>query len=138
MLPARIDPEQAIIMTANGRAMKSDQADELGLFDVTVTSRDELIGAARAWVGAQDGPVRQGRPSRCIDASNSDELKSALEVASGQIESSLHTDAVLDAIEVGIATGWNDAIQRERDHLVKLRHTEPAQDAINAFFNKGK
>ncbi len=138
LLPARIDPEQAIIMTAIGRAMKSDQADEMGLFDVTVSSRDELIGAARAWVGAQDGPDREGSPSRCIDGSNRDDIEIAMNAAAQQIESELHTDAVLDAVGVGVESGWEDAIARERAHLVKLRHTEPAQDAINAFFNKGK
>ncbi len=138
LLPARIDAVDAIVMTANGRAMKSDQADEMGLFDVTVTSRDELIGAARAWVGAQDGPVRQGCPSHCIGGCDLDEMKDALDDARGQLGSEPHMDAVCDAVAVGIESGWSDAIQRERDHLVKLRHTEPAQDAINAFFNKGK
>lgn len=138
MLPARIDPVDAIVMTANGRAMKSDQADEMGLFDVTVTSKDELIGAARAWVGAQEAPVRDGSPSCCIEGSDLDDMKSALDDARGQLGTEPHMDAVCDAVAVGIESGWNDAIQRERDHLVKLRHTQPAQDAINAFFNKGK
>lgn len=138
MLPARIDATDAIVMTANGRAMKSDQADEMGLFDVTVTSKDELIGAARAWVGAQEAPVRDGSPSCCICSRDSDEMKDALDEARGQLGSEPHVDAVCDAVAVGIESGWDDAIKRERDHLVKLRHTEPAQDAINAFFNKGK
>lgn len=140
MLPARIDATDAIVMTANGRAMKSDQADEMGLFDVTVTSRDELIGAAKAWVGAQEAPVRDGQPSccigGCIGAGDLDEMKGALADARGQLGSEPHVDAVCDAVAVGIESGWKDAIQRERDHLVKLRHTEPAQDAINAFFNR--
>ncbi|MBO6513182.1 MAG: enoyl-CoA hydratase/isomerase family protein [Phycisphaerales bacterium] len=138
LLPARIDPVDAITMTANGRAMKSDQADELGLFDVTVTSRDELIGAAKAWVGAQEKPVRGEHPSRCISAGDLDEMKDALKVAREQLESAPHVDAVLDAVGYGIESGWSVALQCERDRLVALRHTEPAQDAINAFFNKGK
>ncbi|MFK7760458.1 MAG: enoyl-CoA hydratase-related protein [Phycisphaerales bacterium] len=138
LLAARIDAEQAIVMTANGRAMKSDQADEFGLFDVTVTSQDELIGAARAWVGAQEAPVRAGRPLRCIDGSNADDMRIALNAAVDQVEPGLHTDAVCDAVSVGIESGWDAAIGRERDHLVKLRHSAPAQEAIGAFLNKGK
>ena len=138
LLPARIDSTEAIVMTANGRAMKSDQADEMGLFDVTVSSMDELLPAARAWVGSQEQPNREGTPSSCIDSFNADEMKDALAKAREQLESAPHTDAVCDAIDVGINSGWKDAIQRERDHLVQLRHTQPAQDAINAFFNKGK
>jgi 3-hydroxyacyl-CoA dehydrogenase/enoyl-CoA hydratase/3-hydroxybutyryl-CoA epimerase len=138
LLPARIDARDAIVATANGRAMKSDAADEMGIFDVTVSSAEELLGAARAWVGAQETPVRQGRPSRCIDESNSDEMQGALVEARGSLGTEEHVEAVCDAVGVGIASGWGAAVQRERDHLVKLRHTAPAQDAINAFFDKGK
>ena len=138
LLPARIDGKDAIVATANGRAMKSDKADEMGIFDVTVSSNDELLGAARAWVGAQETPVREGRPSRCIDASNAGEMQGALVEARGELGTEEHTEAVCDAVGVGIASGWGAAVQCERDHLVKLRHTRPAQDAINAFFDKGK
>lgn len=138
LFPARIDAKDAIVMTANGRAMKSDQADEMGLFDVTVSDAEDLIPAARAWVGAQEKPIRDGSPMRCIKGGDLDELNGALKAAREELESSLHTDAVCDAVSVGIESGWKAALQCERDHLVRLRHTEPAQDAINAFFNKGK
>jgi len=138
LLVARIDSKDAIVMTANGRAMKSDAADEMGIFDVTVSSADELLGAARAWVGAQETPTRIGRPSRCIDESNAAEMQGALVEARGELGTEEHTEAVCDAVGVGIASGWGAAVQCERDHLVKLRHTQPAQDAINAFFDKGK
>ncbi len=142
LLPARIDAKEAIVMTANGRAMKSDVADEMGLFDVTVSSMNELVPAARAWVGAQERPVRNGTPLRCIDESNAGAMQGALVEARGELgteeHTELHIEAVCDAVGVGIADGWGAAIARERDHLVKLRHTQPAQDAINAFFDKGK
>ncbi len=138
LLPARIDAKDAIVMTANGRAMKSDQAEEMDLFDVTVSSSDELIPAARAWVGAQERPTRSGQPSRCIDESNRDQMQGALVEARGELETAEHTEAVCDAVGVGIADGWVAALKSERDHLVKLRHTPPAQEAINAFFDKSK
>lgn len=138
LLVARIDAKDAIVATANGRAMKSDKADEMGIFDVTVSSSDELLGAARAWVGAQETPVREGRPSRCIDESNAGEMQGALVMARGELGTEEHVEAVCDAVGVGIASGWGAAVQCERDHLVRLRHTQPAQDAINAFFDKSK
>jgi len=138
LLPARIDAKDAIVATANGRAMKSDVADEMGLFDVTVTDAAELVPAARAWVGAQERPVRNGMPSRCIDESNAGAMQGALVEARGELGTEEHVEAVCDAVGVGIADGWGAAIACERDHLVKLRHTQPAQDAINAFFDKGK
>lgn len=138
LLPARIDATDAIVATANGRAMKSDQADEMGLFDVTVSTADELIPVARAWVGAQETPARSGRPSRCIDESNVDEMKDALSDAREALESAEHTEAVCDAVRVGIESGWSAAVKCERDHLVRLRHTEPARETIGAFLNKGK
>ena len=138
LLPARIDATDAIVATANGRAMKSDQADEMGLFDVTVSAGDELIPAARAWVGAQETPTRNGRPSRCIDETNVDEMKDALSDAREELESAEHTEAVCDAVQVGIDSGWAAAVKCERDHLVRLRHTEPARETIGAFLNKGK
>lgn len=138
LLPARIDATDAIVATANGRAMKSDQADEMGLFDVTVSDANDLIPAARAWVGAQETPARNGRPSRCIDESNVDEMKDALSDARDELESAEHTEAVCDAVQAGIDSGWAAAVKCERDHLVRLRHTQPARETIGAFLNKGK
>ncbi len=136
LLPARIDPQSAMIATANGTPFKSTDAKELGMFDATCTSRDALIETAKSWLSIQSKPNRTGTPSRCIQTTNTDTIKKALIAASGAIESSLHTDAVLDAIRVGINQGWQAALQSERSHLVQLRNTEPAQKAIEAFFSK--
>jgi enoyl-CoA hydratase/carnithine racemase len=138
LLPARIDPETAIVATANGTAFKSDVAAKLGIFDHTTDSRDDLIHAAMIWIIGQDGTGRTGKPSRCIQMMNTDEIETALEKARTELEPSLHADAVLDAVRCGINEGWNAALKSERDHLVRLRNTEPAQQAIDAFFNKSK
>ncbi len=63
-------------------------------------------------------------------------MESALAAATDELDQSLHADAVLDAVRTGINKGWSAALQCERDHLVNLRHTPPAQEAITAFFNK--
>ncbi len=138
LLPARIDPETAIIATANGIPFKSTVAKDLGLFDATCTSRAQLQRTSEHWIASQPKPNRTSNPSRCIQTHKTDAVQSALEDAADELTESEHTNAVLDAIKAGINKGWNAGIQCERDHLVRLRHTEPAQQAINAFFEKTK
>ena len=136
LLPARIDAETAIVATANGIPFKSTDAKELGLFDETCTSRDDLISTSKHWLIGQEKTSRTGHPSRCIQNMNTDEVENALNAASNDLTGSLHVDAVLDAIKVGINAGWHKAIKAERDHLVSLRNTPPAKDAIESFFAK--
>lgn len=138
LLPARIDAETAIVATAHGTAFKSDIAAKLGMFDHTTDSKDDLIHAAMIWLIGQDRSGRSGHPSRCIQTMNTDEVEHALEKARTELDESQHTDAVLDAVRVGISAGWTSALQCEQDHLVHLRNTEPAKDAIEAFFSKSK
>jgi len=138
LLPARIDPAAAMLATANGVPFKSTDAKELGMFNATCKTREELIDTAMSWISAQPKPNRTGTPSRCIQTMNTDELEAALNDARDDLDGSLHADAVFDAIKTGIGTGWKASLQSERDHLVSLRHTEPAQEAIRAFFKKSK
>ncbi len=138
LLVARIDPYNAIVATANGVPMKSDSALEAKLFDAVVQSHDELIEAAKAWVSTTPTPTRNKAPSRIIDPDNRARIATALEKARADLEPSPHVDAVLDCVDTGINEGWHEAIAKEREHLVALRHTQPAQDAINAFFAKSK
>lgn len=134
LLPARIDPETAIVATAHGTAFKSNEANKLGIFDETCGSRDDLISTARHWLVGQDRPNRSGHPSRCVQSMNTDEVERSLEKARTELDTSLHVDAVLDAVGVGIQSGWNAALAAERNHLVKLRNTQPAREAIESFF----
>ncbi len=134
LLPARIDAETAIVATARGTAFKSTQANELGLFDATCVSREDLIDTARHWLIGQDRPNRSGHPSRCVQSMNTDEVQNALDKSRTELDDTLHAQAVLDAVDVGITSGWNAALQSERTHLVALRNTGPAQEAIEAFF----
>jgi enoyl-CoA hydratase len=136
LFPSRIDPKTAIMATANGMPFKSTDASELGLFDMTCTSRDELQDTATKWLVEQDKTNPIGHPSRCIQNSDTDSVEDALIEARLNLDDSLHATAVLDAVSVGINKGWNAALQAERDHLVELRNTEPAKNAIEAFFAK--
>lgn len=136
LLPARINPKAAIVATANGIPFKSTDAKELGLFDATCTTQDELLDTAMSWLSTQSKPNRIGMPAVCIQTSNTDTIKDSLVDASDEIKPALHVDAVLDAVAIGLGSGWGAALQSERDHLVRLRNTEPAKEAIEAFFSK--
>jgi len=138
LLPVRIDPKSAIVATANGIPFKSDVANELGIFDATSPTRDGLIEVAKEWLSTQSKPNRTGTPSRCIQTGDGDVFEAALMDASVELTPSLHVDAVLDAVKSGICAGWAAAIKSERDHLVSLCHSEPAREAIEAFFSKSK
>ncbi len=138
LLPARIDAETAIVATANGTAFKSDIATKLGIFDQTCESREELIHTAMIWLIGQEKSGRSGHPARCIQMMNPDEIETALDEAKDDLVSAYHTDAVLDAVQAGLSSGWTSALKCERDHLVRLRNTEPAKEAIEAFFSKSK
>lgn len=134
LLPARIDAETAIVATARGTAFKSTQANTLNLFDATCVSRDDLISTATHWLIGQERPNRSGPPSRCVQSMNTDEVQTALDKARSELDDAMHAQAVLDAVDIGISAGWNASLQAERNHLVELRNTEPAREAIEAFF----
>ncbi|MEX0876650.1 MAG: enoyl-CoA hydratase-related protein [Phycisphaerales bacterium] len=134
LLPARMDPERAIVATANGVPFKSNDAADLGLFDAVCDSPEGLIDAAKNWLSEREMPFRTGKPSRCIQTMELGEVEAALDRARDGLDDSLHAEAVLDAVRVGVGEGWPAAIASERDHLVRLRNTEPAKEAIEAFF----
>ncbi|MFG0245778.1 MAG: enoyl-CoA hydratase-related protein [Phycisphaerales bacterium JB052] len=134
LLPGRIDAETAIVSTAHGKAFKSSEAAALGIFDETCTNAEDLIGTAKHWLIGQDRQNRTGKPSRCIQTMNTDEIQRALEKSRDELDASLHADAVLDAVSVGIHAGWDAALRAEQEHLVRLRNTEPGREAIEAFF----
>lgn len=137
LLPARIDPKAAIVATAKGAPFNAHSANELGLFDTTVASRDELIPAAVRWIGAQRGHTDLGTPMHWIGADRHFAAsESGLDAARRELEPSPEGDAVLDAVAVGLREGWKAACQKERDELVRLRHTGPAREAIESFFAK--
>jgi enoyl-CoA hydratase/carnithine racemase len=139
LLPARLDPAKAIEMTASGKTMLYDEAVGAGLFDATVDDAGELVEAAVEWVRGQGTPERDGAPSRWIGRRA---MAPAVSVAMGLIDeqtsASQHSAAVLDAVRAGLENGWEAGCRCEREHLVRLRHTPEAKQAIEAFFARSK
>ncbi len=137
LLPARMDPADAIRRTATGRTMAFDEAAEAGLFDDVAATPDELLDAAKSWVCAQKTPKRDAAPARWIGRSETaPAVLAAADEVRGEVGSSLPGKAVLDAVAAGTARGWQAALDAERQRLVALRRTPAAVEAIRAFFER--
>lgn len=142
LLPARMDAETAITLTAQGKPMTFDEACLERLFDRVIDDPGRLREAAAEWVYRQ--PMRgtagrDGAPFRWIGRSASHApVLSGLDAARGDLPDTPSAQAVIEAVDVGLAKGWEAGIQTERDRLVHLRGTEAGKAAIEAFFAKAK
>ncbi|MFN0133258.1 MAG: enoyl-CoA hydratase/isomerase family protein [Phycisphaerales bacterium] len=142
LLPARMQPMEAIRRTASGQTMAFDEAVSARLFDRVAASAGELISTAQAWVMEQrprGRGERNGAPWRWIGrgpvAAN---VLAALDEVRGDLPTTAAASAVADAVDVGLARGWMAALECERRHLIRLRHTPEARAALEAFFSKSK
>jgi len=146
LLPARIDPETAIRMTAAGTPMKYDEAAAAGLFDAVCDDAGELRRVAAAWVAdravvsGNGGKLkRDGAPSVWIGrGERASEVNDAVEKVRGDPPATPSAESVLACVEAGLNDGWPAGIKAEREHLVRLRHTPEAVEAIEGFFAKSK
>ncbi len=137
LLPARLEPATAITMTAEGKPTTSDKAE--GLFDAVAPAGESVVDAAKRWLITQritradrDGAPRKwiGRPALAS------KVLTALDAVRPALADSDAARAVADAVDVGLTQGWQAALAAEREHLVRLRHTPRAKEAIAAFFAK--
>lgn len=140
LLPARIDPAEGIRRACTGEPMKFDEAAEAGLFDDVAIEASELLGAAVSWVAMRDGIGRDpqdAEPLRWIGRPDGrGGVQQALDSVRPDLPETAAAAAVADCLDEGLANGWRAALGREIEHLVKLRSTETARAAIEAFFNK--
>ncbi|MEY3021022.1 MAG: hypothetical protein RIS86_218 [Planctomycetota bacterium] len=141
-LPARILPALAIERTATGRTWPIGDAPQC-LFDVRAdagSGAEGAIAAAVAWVKAQDAssgcfaPMRE--PRRAISPRNAAAIAPVCDELAASVGATTHGAAVLDAVRVGLAQGWDAAVACERAHLVRLRHTPEARAKLDAFLKR--
>lgn len=139
LLPARMDPAEAIRRTATGATISFDEAKEFGLFADVADNRDELDDTCLDWLGGNfDAPAkRDGAPLRWAGRpeTRAATLKALDEVRS-ELPDTPSARAVAAAIDAGLSGGWKAALESERQSLVHLRHTPEAKKAIDAFFAK--
>lgn len=141
MLPARIDPALAIERTATGETWASDALPE-GLFAALATDAGRLLESASAWLRSHPRTASRSSPV-AIEGGNRDRVAAGLAAVRTKMAARHDggspgeaADAVLDAVRIGLATGWTDAIAAERRHLVRLRHTPAARAKLEAFLTK--
>ncbi|MDX2133064.1 MAG: enoyl-CoA hydratase-related protein [Planctomycetota bacterium] len=139
LLPARLDPAEAIRRTASGKPLTFDEAREAGVFDDVAESASSLRETACRWVLARQtgARARDGAPLRWIGrADRAPAALSAMERVRDEIGGTDSGRAVAHAVDAGLAQGWQAALEVERRELVRLRSTPAGRQAINAFFEK--
>ena len=150
LLPARVNPIEAIRRTCAGKPMIFDEAVEAKLFDSVASSPDALLDSAKRWiVNARSGyaggiPPRDGTPLRWIGrAETRAAILSALEqlkpeLSPGASAFTPSARACVAAITAGLERGWKSALAVERRELVHLRGSSAGRAAIQAFFDRSK
>jgi len=137
MLPAHMDPERAIEMTATGRTFTVLDAAEAGLLHQLIDKPADLVHAARD-LATKPKPRRPGAP-RCIaDPDRREPVGEALERVRERLPATQAARAVVACVQAGLDQGWKAALIAERERLVHLRGTQEGQNAIRAFFEKSR
>lgn len=147
LLPARVDPAEAIRMTATGRTMVYEDAVAAGLFDEVAPDHASLLDTARRWVAARAGPGAMGSASKPNDwapthwigrMETAAGVLDGLDRVRGELPDTGSARAVVRAVDTGLSLGWVAAVGVEREELVRLRHTPEAKSALEAFFARSK
>ncbi len=139
LLPARVEPLDALRRTAEGKAMTYDEAVAANLFDTVAPSSDALLSTAADWVRdrSRSGMRRDGAPSRWIGrADTRPRVLAAVVQARADLPTTESAAAVLKAVEIGLESGWIAALEVERRELTRLRSTPAGKAALRAFFEK--
>jgi enoyl-CoA hydratase/carnithine racemase len=135
MLPARIDPAEAIVMTASGETRTLLEFPP-GLIDRVVDNEDDLHEAALHWLEAQH--EYPGATPKCIDETNRQAVKAALDAVQSMLPRTPAAQAVVEAVRIGMEEGLAAGLAAERRLLVGLRHTEEAKKSMAKFFARSK
>lgn len=137
LLPARLDPARAILMTAQGKPFTFDDAKESRLFDAVAETPGALLDTAKGWVTTQGRIERDGAPHRWIGRMGcAAKTLAALDAVRIDLPHTEAAAAVALAVDAGLAKGWAHALETEQKELVRLRHTPAGKASIAAFFAK--
>jgi enoyl-CoA hydratase len=137
LLPARMNPADAIRRTATGQPLMFDEARDAGLFDGVAPNPGELLPAALAWLSGRIGRrvERDGAPLRWIGRPEcAAAVLEALDSVKSELPGTESAAAVVEAVDAGLSQGWEAAVAVERRQLVRLRHTTEGKEALAAFF----
>lgn len=142
MLPSRMDPARAILMTATGQTMSVIEAREAGLISQLLDNPDDLLPLAceRAATGLSGSVAgHKNHEARNISMERfSVDARAGLKRAMPDLPATPAAQAVAECVDAGLSGGWKKALECERRNLIRLRHTPEARRAIEAFFAKSK
>ncbi|MFM9959268.1 MAG: enoyl-CoA hydratase/isomerase family protein [Phycisphaerales bacterium] len=143
LLAARIDPAQAIEMTATGKPFTCVEAGATGLLECLVPTAGELLGKARELARSAKRPTgKVGEPVAISNSSDLGKVGAALEAVRARVPGTQAASAVFECVRAGIdggrEGGWRACLDAEREHLVRLRGSPEGKAAIAAFFEKSK
>lgn len=130
-------PAEAIARTCSGTPFTFDEAVAANLF-TKVVEPASLIEAAKQHV-ASAKTTHGGVPDLWgqLPAQRSATVK-ALDSIRHELPQTPAAIAVVDALDIGLTRSYLDALDTERKHLVRLRHTPQAREALTNFFAKTK
>lgn len=140
LLPARMDPAEAMRRTCQGRPMMFDEAVKAGLLDAVAPEPGALLGACASWLLAHPRLHEQRadrQPLRWIGRSSArDGAQAAARAVQLELGDADPAASCLRAIDAGLSIGWQAALDVERRELNRLRNEPAGQAAIRAFFEK--
>lgn len=130
-------PADAITRTCTGTPFTFDEAVAANLF-TQVVEPASLIDAAKLHVAS--AKTTHGGVADLwgqLPAQRSATVK-ALDAIRHELPQTPAAKAVVDALDIGLTRSYLDALDSERKHLVRLRHTPQAREALTNFFAKTK
>lgn len=136
------DPAEAIRRCVEGKPMLYEEAAASGLFAEIAPSAAELLTVSKAWLESAHAAAATRNYSE-VDPwkrSPGQATKTLLSMdrMRGELGPSETAQAVLECLNIGLTRGYQAALDAERSHLVRLRHTPKAKQALEAFFARGK
>lgn len=134
LLPARMEPADAIVATATGKPMDARSAATAGVLEELVPAERLLDRARELARGAKPNPA--GEPRSVARADLQRHGREGLAAAKDRLPDAAAARAVAGCVEAGVERGWAAAVEAEQRELVRLRNTPEGREAIEAFFAK--
>lgn len=138
MLPARIDPEKAVELTAMGRTFTCHEAHQWGLFAELVPDPVSLLARARELARRPRAAGRGPEPIHISNTGDKARVRSAVGSMRVTVTYCQAAEAVFGCVLAGLDGGWRAGLDAERENLVRLRSTPEGRASIRAFFERSK
>ncbi|MGD9693295.1 MAG: enoyl-CoA hydratase/isomerase family protein [Phycisphaerales bacterium] len=136
MLPARMDPAEAIRLAASGKTVPISFAREANLIEMLLDDPSKLLPTAKEMAASllKEGAERE--PRNIHEPEWREPTRDAIAHAQSQLPKTKAAHAVVLSMKTCIDLGWEAAQGVERHLLIHLRKTPEARDAIQSFLSR--